>query len=153
MHYSCQSCLQRSGLLVLQPRRRLDTFTFQKICSLSLSACPGPSELCCALPITQPKFLGFSLTEALAGTPAFRCNSSSKYIVCSFTSLVFLKKQNSSTKCRPRGEKLFCKRRHTFVMKKKKKKSGEKKYRKSGCGSSWTFCEKTHRGPSFIFIS
>lgn len=135
MHYSCQSCLQRSGLLVLQPRRRLDTFTFQKICSLPPSACPGPSELRCALPITQPKFLGFSLTEALAGTPAFRCNSSSKYILCSFTSLVFLKKQNSSTKCRPRGEKLFCKRRHTFGMK-KKKKSGERKYRKSGCGSS-----------------
>lgn len=150
MHYSCKSRLQCSGFLVVRQRRRPDTFTFQKIFSLCPSACPGPSELRSALPITQPKFLRFSLTEALAGILAFRRNCSSKYILCSFTSLVFLKSKTLALSADPEERNCLV---EEDIQLARKKMSGERKYRKSGCGSSWTFHEKTQRVSSFIFIA
>ena len=150
MHYSCKSCLKRSCFLVLHQRRRLDTFTFQKtylsphqpvLAPASLAQhCQSPNQSSCG-----------SLSQKLQQECLSMQLHFKIYSFFFFHILTISEKENSSTKCRPRGEKLFHKRRHTFGL--GKKMSGERKYRKSGCGSSWTFCEKTCREPSFIFIS
>lgn len=80
-----------------------------------------PSEDSSALPITEPKFLSFFLIDALAEILTFQCNSTSNILFSLLTFLIFyfLKKQNSSSKCGPREEKLFSKGRHTCGIKRK----------------------------------
>lgn len=66
--------------------------------------------------MAKPKFLQFSLIKALAGILAFQCNKQIYYLF--FYILIISEKQDSSTKCKSRGEKLFSKSRHMFGIKK-----------------------------------